>query len=187
MREGGTLFLILVMSRSFIFISGVTSDKWVIGKDFKSQSFVATWPLQASMKSRIPFSRQNSLFKWLFGGDEEQVSKRRNAQEDVCPLSTRGNFQVWDGYKFNLDETVRVECMVEKIDSMNPIGGGCCETVRLASAHSSSISMKWQRHKMGIFHAIGHQNGRLVYKQSNPKEESNYAYSWQDRQGLIRW
>lgn len=176
-----------VMSRSFIFISAVTASKWVIGKDFKSQSFVATWPVQEAMKKHQRFSRQNSLLKWLFGTEEEKASKRRNMEDNVCPLSTRGNFQVWDGYKFNLDDTVRLECMVEKIDSMNPIGGGCCETVRLASAHSSSISMKWQRGKMGIYHAIGHQNGRLVYKQSNSPEESNYAYSWQDRQGLIRW
>ena len=47
--------------------------------------------------------------------------------------------------------------------------------------------MQTQRHKMGVYKTIGVMNDRLVYEQANPKTKVNYAFSWKDAQGLLRW
>ena len=61
---------------------------------------------------------------------------------------------------------------------------GCCETIRVASSYTNSISMQSQRYKMGVYKTIGKMNGNLVYEQ---QVNRNYAFAWKDKQGLIQW
>ncbi len=103
----------------------------------------------------------------------------------LCPLDTNMKlFSVWDGYGFIKDETVRMHCTVDRIDTVLE---GCCETIRVASSRVDSVSMQSQRNRMGTYKAVGKMNNMLVYEQINPRSQVNYAYTWQDKLGLIRW
>lgn len=148
-----------------------------MGKNPQKSSIIASWPQRPNLSFVQP--RLMSIFNF-FG------RKRRTDQVEApsdCPLDGDTNrFQVWDGYRFVNDATLQIECSVEKIDTVE----GCCETIRVASAISNSVSMQTQRSKMGVYKAVGRMNGFLVYHQVNPST-SNYVYTWQDKQGVLRW
>jgi hypothetical protein len=124
--------------------------RWVIGKDYKKREFVASWPKRDN-KILKKSEKANFFSIFLPARFQQQPTKvkRKIHKESFCPLEEGihiKRFEVWDGYQFIKDNSMSVECTIEKVDT---IIEGCCETIRVASSYSNSISMQSQRHKMG--------------------------------------
>ena len=145
---------------------------WVIGLDYTKNSFVSSWPQK---KTRTYFPRK-SIFQWSF------KPRKEYRVESQCPLDTTEQFKVWNGYTFLHDETMQLVCKIDQLSRMEI--GGCCKQIRIASSNVHSLAMQHGPDKLGQYRAVGRMNQRLVYQQISG---SNLAYSWQDKQGLLRW
>ena len=110
---------------------------------------MASWPKKANLIFKK--SEKANFFSIFLPTRFQQPTKvkRKFQKESFCPVDTgihNKRFEVWDGYQFVKDNSMSVECTIEKVDT---IIEGCCETIRVASSYSNSISMQSQRHKMG--------------------------------------
>lgn len=172
----------------YFYKSFFAETRWVIGKDYKKREFVASWPKKANLIFKK--SEKGNFFSIFLPARFQQPTKvkRKIQKESFCPVETgihSKRFEVWDGYQFVKDNSMSVECTIEKVDT---IIEGCCESIRVASSYSNSISMQSQRHKMGVYKTVGKMNGQLVYKQLNRKAtDVNYVFSWHNKQELIQW
>ena len=113
--------------------------RWVIGKDYKKREFVASWPKKANLI--LKKSEKANFFSIFLPTRFQQPTKvkRKFQKESFCPVDTgihSKRFEVWDGYQFVKDNSMSVECTIEKVDT---IIEGCCETIRVASSYSNSM------------------------------------------------
>ena len=92
---------------------------WVIGKNYTKREFVASWPRKVT-KLRVPKQTQNLLSIFLPSQFQSKKPKRRLYRESFCPMESTHikSFKVWDGYNFVKDDTMSVECTMEKIDTI---------------------------------------------------------------------
>ena len=180
LKDKNHVFKHLTNPHSFIYSTrrNFEGSEWVIGVDATRNSHISSWP-QKTVWSRQKNVPKKSIFDWTPHPKTHKYKIKSN-----CPLDTDVpvGFNVWDGYHFVQDDTIVLKCTLDKLDRMEI--EGCCQSIRVASSHIQSLALQHHSDKLGLYSAIGEMNGLLVYQQ---RIGSSVAFTWQDKQGILRW